>query len=217
MKLIKNHHVYEEIVNCLTHGAGLLLSVIALASLLVVTLRYGDARHVVSCAVFGVSLVTLYAASTLYHGFRSPRLKEFFHVVDHAAIYVLIAGTYTPFMLISLNGPLGWTLLGVVWAMALGGVCFKLLAHPERFRFLSLAFYLIMGWMVVIAIKPMLAHVPFGGLAWLFGGGAAYTVGVVFYVWKRLPYNHAIWHLFVLTGSACHFLSIFLYVAPRAA
>jgi hemolysin III len=129
----------------------------------------------------------------------------------------LIAGTYTPFMLISLNNPLGWTLLGVVWAMALGGVCFKLLAHPERFRFLSLAFYLVMGWMVVIAIKPMLAHVPFGGLAWLFGGGAAYTVGVVFYVWKRLPYNHAIWHLFVLTGSACHFLSIFLYVAPRAA
>jgi hemolysin III len=209
--------IAEEITNCATHGVGLGLSIAALAALIVAAARHGGASVVTSCVVFGVSLVVLYAASTLYHGARGPRLKQFFHTLDHAAIYILIAGTYTPFMLISLRGWTGWTLLSIVWGMALVGVCFKFFSKPDRFKFLSLSFYLVMGWLVVVAIKPMLATVPTGGLIWLLCGGLAYTFGVVFYVWKRLPYNHAVWHLFVLMGSACHFLSVYLYVLPRAA
>ncbi|HAD49023.1 MAG: hemolysin III [Idiomarina sp.] len=204
----------EEVAHALTHGIGAALSIAALSVMVWWALAYGDVWHVVSASIYGASLIILYTASTLYHAFPWPRLKGYFQQLDHAAIFLLIAGTYTPFALINLRGPWGWSLLGVVWGIALIGVVIELFVKDAP-KWLSLTLYLGMGWMALVAIKPMLDNVQLEGLMLLLAGGLAYTLGVVFYVWKSLPYHHAIWHLFVLAGSVFHFFSIFYYVLPQ--
>jgi hemolysin III len=204
----------EEIANCVTHGVGLLLSLAGFVALVAMAWMYGDALHVVSGVVYGASLVTLYLASTVYHGARQPRVKQFFQVLDHCCIYLLIAGTYTPFTLVTLRGGWGWTLFGLVWGLAVAGILFRVI-FGTRFRALAIGSYILMGWLCVIAVKPILAQVPLGALAWIAAGGLAYTSGVVFFVAKRVPHNHAIWHLFVLIGSICHYIAVVLYVLPK--
>ncbi|MCK7459796.1 PAQR family membrane homeostasis protein TrhA [Idiomarina aminovorans] len=210
----KAYTAMEEVAHALTHGVGAVLSIVALVIMLVWTSAYGNIFHVVAVSVYGASLILLYTASTLYHAFPWPRVKAMFQQLDHAAIYVLIAGTYTPFALINLRGPWGWTLLGVAWGIALVGVVVEL-SMKKRAQWLSLSLYLGMGWMAVIAINPMIDNVDTGGLMLLVAGGLAYTFGVIFYVWSSLPYHHAIWHLFVLAGSVFHFFSIFYFVLPQ--
>jgi hemolysin III len=194
----------------------LALSVAGLAVLVTLAALKGTAWHIVGCSVYGATLVLLYTASTLYHSVRSPRLKRFFRIIDHASIYLLIAGTYTPFTLVNLRGGWGWTLFGLVWGLAALGILFKVF-FVGRFSIASTAVYLLMGWLVVIAIKPLLTLVPSGGILWLLVGGLAYTAGVVFFAWGKLPYNHAVWHVFVLTGSICHYFAVLFYVLPANA
>jgi len=203
----------EEIANSITHGLGIVLSIIGLAVLIAFASRYGNSWHIVSCSIFGATLIFLYAASTLYHAVQKPAVKSILRIFDHSAILVLIAGTYTPFTLVSLRGPWGWTLFGVIWGLAVLGIIIET-TRLRRFRGGLIALYVIMGWAVVAAIKPMLQHVGSGGLWLLLAGGLAYTGGIIFYKWQRLPYNHAIWHLFVLAGSILHYFAILFYVIP---
>jgi len=207
--------VAEEIANAATHGAGLALSVVALVVLVVIASGRGDAWHIVSVAIYGSTLVLLYAASTFYHAIPARRAKAVFQVLDHAAIFLLIAGTYTPFTLVNLRGGWGWALFGTVWGLAVLGVVLESVAKL-RVRILSHILYIGLGWLVAIAIKPLLSSVAFGGLVLLVAGGLAYTGGVVFYSWRRLTFNHAIWHVFVLAGSVCHFFAVLLFVLPGA-
>lgn len=204
----------EEIANSITHGIGAGLSMAGTAVLIVLAALYGDVWRIVSFSIYGTALIILYLASTLYHSFRNPRLKAAFKIIDHASIYLLIAGTYTPFLLVSLRGTWGWVLFGIIWSLAFSGIVFKIF-YINRFRKLSVLVYIFMGWLCVIAFKPMLANVPFGGLIWLAVGGLLYTTGVIFYVWRKLKYTHAIWHLFVLGGSICHYFSILFYLIPN--
>ena len=197
----------EEIANSITHGIGLLLSIAGFVVLLVFAILRGGASHIVACSIYGATLIALYTASTLYHAVVSPRLKRGLRIFDHSAIYLLIAGTYTPFLLLYLRGPWGWSLFGVVWGLAFAGIVFKFW-FVGHFEYVSTAIYLAMGWLVIIAAKPVLAHVPMATLLWLLAGGLFYTGGVVFYAWRRLPYSHAVWHLFVLAGSTCHYCAI---------
>jgi hemolysin III len=203
----------EEIANSLTHGLGALLAIGGLAVLVTLAALRGDVWHVVSCSVYGGAMVVLYTASTLYHGISVPRAKNALQVFDHAAIFLLIAGTYTPFALVSLRGPWGWSLFGTVWGLAAAGIVLEV-AFPRRWPALSLTLYVAMGWVVVVAIKPLLAALAPGGLVLLVLGGLSYTAGIGFYVWHRLPYSHAIWHLFVLAGTIFHFFAILYYVLP---
>ena len=203
----------EELANSLTHGFGLALSVVGFVILLVLAARRGTAWHIVTCAIYGATLVLLYAASTLYHSVRSERVKRVCKVIDHSAIYLLIAGTYTPFTLVVLRGPWGWSLFGVVWGLALVGILWKVW-FVDHFVVVSTTIYLLMGWLAVVALKPLVASVPVGGLAWIFAGGLAYTAGVGFFAWRRLPYHHAVWHVFVLIGSICHYFAVLFYVVP---
>ena len=203
----------EELAHAITHAVGALLSLAGLPVLVVLAAQHGDAWHIVSCTVFGVSLLVLYTASTLYHGLPHSRGRRVFGKLDYSAIYLLIAGTYTPFALVSLRGPVGWTLFGLVWALAVLGVLFEVLMRRRR-GWLSLSFYLASGWMLVIALRPLLDNVAPGGLWLLAGGGFAYTVGTVFYAWRPFRYHHALWHIFVLAGSVLHYLSVALYVVP---
>ncbi len=203
--------VGEEIAHSVTHGAGAALSALGLVLLVVRAVRAGDAWSVVGVAIFGATLVLLYVSSTIYHALGRPRARRLFRIFDHAAIHLLIAGTYTPFLLVSLRGPWGWSMLGVVWGLAAAGVVFKAFS-AGRFRLVSTLIYLGSGWLCVIAIKPLLHSVPAAGLLWLLAGGLAYSVGTTFYLWRRLRYHHAIWHLFVLAGSGCHFWAIYRYV-----
>jgi hemolysin III len=205
--LIHSYSPAEEVANTLTHGLGLILSLIGLAVLVTLAGLRGDVWHVVSFAVFGASLVLLYLSSTLYHAFRRPRMKLFFKKMDHSAIFLLIAGTYTPFMLVSLRGPWGWSIFGAIWGLALLGIILKWL-RIYHFRRLSLVLYLGMGWLCIVALKEMLVHVPPAGLYLLLAGGLCYTGGVVFYVLKKLRFGHAVWHLFVLAGSVFHYFSV---------
>lgn len=205
----------EEIANSITHGLGTLLAIAGLVVLVVFAAHYGTAWHVVSCSIFGAALILLYLASTLYHAIRHPGAKSLFRILDHAAILVLIAGTYTPFTLVSLRGAWGWTLFGIIWGLAILGIVLET-TRLRRFRGWLIALYVVMGWAVVAATKPMLAHVGHGGLWLLLAGGIAYTGGIAFYLWHRLPYNHAIWHLFVLAGSALHYFAVLLYVVPAS-
>ena len=206
----------EELANRLTHGLGAALSVAGLGLLVVFSARYGDAWQVVSTAIFGTTLVLLYTSSTLYHSSRDDRRKVLLQKFDHAAIFLLIAGSYTPFLLVTLRGPWGWSLFGVVWGLAIIGVALKFW-FAGRFRVVSTLIYIGMGWLVMVAIKPLMAALPAGGLKLLIAGGLCYTGGTVFYLWKRLPYQHAIWHLFVLAGSACHWIAVFFHVVSPAA
>jgi hemolysin III len=203
----------EELANCVTHGVGLALSLAGLVALVALAWGNGDALHVASVSVYGASLVTLYAASTLYHGARGERAKRFLQVLDHCCIYLLIAGTYTPFSLLMLRGGWGWTLFGLAWGIAVAGILFRIV-FGTRYRAVAVASYVALGWLCVIAAKPILTLVPAGALAWLVAGGVAYTSGVFFFASKRLRHGHAIWHLFVLCGSVCHYLAVVLYVLP---
>ena len=202
----------EEIANSISHGIGFLLSLGALSVITVFATLRGSARQVVSCALYGATLVLLYLASTLYHALPGARAKKILKAIDHASIFLLIAGTYTPFLLVSLRGAWGWSLFGVIWGLALAGVVFKIF-FAGRFRGLSLALYLGMGWLVIIALRPLLRAVPPAGLIALAAGGLCYTAGVAFYVWPR-RYAHAVWHLFVLAASAAHFAGVMLSVIP---
>ena len=214
MPLQKPEYSYaEEIANSITHGIGMLLSIGGLAVLVGFASVHGNAWHITACSIFGVTLILSYASSTLYHGIPQPAAKRVLKVIDHAAIYLLIAGTYTPFTLVSLRGPWGWSLFGTIWGLAILGVVLKV-TMSGKIAGISTAIYLAMGWIIVVAIKPLLGAVEVGGLVLLLLGGLAYSAGVIFYAWKKLPYNHAIWHLFVLTGSLCHFFAILFYVIP---
>jgi len=212
---MRRYSLAEEIAHATTHGVGLVLSVAGLSILVVFASLRGDPWHIVSSSIYGATLVLLYAASTFYHAISSPRAKEVFRSLDHAAIYLLIAGTYTPFTLANLRGAWGFTLFGLVWGLALFGVMLEAFAK-RPVRVLSLALYLGLGWLGAIAIKPLLNSVAPGGLVLMVLGGLAYTGGVVFYTWRRLPYHHAVWHVFVLVGSACHFFAVLFYVIPGA-
>lgn len=200
----------EEIASSISHGFALLASIAALPVLVVSALRRHDPWQVVGVSIFGATLIVLYAASTLYHATRAPRAKRALRVLDHSAIYLVIAGSYTPFTLGVLRGPWGWSLLVAIWALALTGIALKA-GFGFRFPKLSTALYLLMGWLVVLAIRPLLARMSAAGLLWLLSGGLCYTFGVVFYAWDRLRYSHLIWHLFVFGGSACHFFAILWY------
>ena len=202
----------EEIANSITHGVGALLAVAGLVVLVVLAARRGDPWRVTAFSIYGATLVALYLASTFYHAFPQPRLKRFFHILDHASIFLLIAGSYTPPLLVAMRGGWGWALFGVVWGIAAAGVVMKLF-WTGRFRVLSTLLYVAMGWLIVIAWRPLLRSVPAGLIPWLVGGGLAYTLGVVFYGWKRLPFHHAVWHLFVLAGSIAHYLGYLFYLS----
>lgn len=207
----------EEIAHSVTAGVGAALSVAGLTALVAFAALRGDAWHVTSCCVYGATLVLAYTASTLYHAIPPSlaRAKGVLQVLDHASIFLLIAGTYTPLALVNLRGPWGWTLFGLVWGLAVAGIVLTAVA-PLRMRTLRVVLYVGMGWLVVVAARPLIAAVPLGGLALLLAGGLAYTGGVAFYIWSRLRYHHAIWHGFVLAGSVLHYFAILFYVIPRA-
>jgi hemolysin III len=197
----------EETVNAITHGMGIPLSIAGLVILVVTAVTYGNTWHVVSFSVFGASLIACYTSSTLYHSFSGEKIKNLFARFDHASIFLLIAGTYTPFLLTVIKGVLGWTMFGIIWGLAIAGIVIRSI-YLERFRKLMVAIYLIMGWMIVFAIKPVLNNLPSLSLVLLLAGGISYSAGVVFYAWRKLPYSHSIWHLFVLGGSITHFFAI---------
>ncbi len=202
----------EEIANSISHGAGVVLGIVGLVLLLVQAVDNGaTSTAIASYSLYGGTIILLFLASTLYHAIPSPRAKPWLKRFDHCAIYLLIAGTYTPFLLVGLDSPLARGLMIVIWSMALVGVLFKL-AFAHRFEVLSLVTYLVMGWLSLIVIYQLMQVLAPGGVTLLAVGGVVYTLGVVFYVCKRIPYNHAIWHGFVLGGSLCHFLAIYLYV-----
>lgn len=201
----------EEIGNATTHAMGALLSLVAISLLIVFATNQNDGVKLVSSVVFGCTLLLMYVSSTLYHSITDPKLKHIFRIVDHSSIYLLIAGSYTPFMLVTLKGPWGWTLFTVIWSLALSGVVFKLF-FVHRFELLSTVIYLMMGWMAIVAIKPIYENLPLGGLECVVAGGLCYTIGVIFYVWERLKFSHVLWHLFVLAGSIFHFFAVLLYV-----
>lgn len=205
----------EEIANSITHGLGAAASAAGAVLLLARAAASGDAWRILADAVFVGTLFLLYLASTLYHAIPARRARPVLQVLDHSAIYLLIAGTYTPFMLLNLRGGWGWTLLGVVWGLAAAGIVFKALFR-DRYLAVSTAVYVAMGWMVLLAGARLVATVAPHGLAWLVGGGVLYTAGVVFFAWERQRYAHAVWHGFVLAGSACHFCSVLWYAAPQA-
>jgi hemolysin III len=207
--------VGEEIANSITHGIGAILSVAGLTLLVVLAALHGDVWRIVSFSIYGSSLVILYLASTLYHSIQHPKVKRVFRIFDHSAIYLLIAGSYTPFALVSMRGPLGWTILGVVWGLSVMGIVFKTF-FIGRFEKIATAAYVLMGWLCVVTFQQLFTAIGSGGMMWLVLGGIAYTGGVIFYAWQKLPYNHAIWHLFVLGGSICHFFAILLHVLPMA-
>ena len=208
----KGYSLGEEIVHSITHGLGALLSVAAMTLLLVLSAWKRDPWRILGFSIYGISLVGLYLASTLYHAIPWPKAKRFFQRVDHLSIFLLIAGTYTPVTLIPLRGKLGWELFIAVWGLAVAGIFWESFFFG-RYRGVSIALYLLMGWLIVGAFQPMVAILPGGLLRWLFLGGLFYSFGVVFYLLKRMPYHHAVWHLFVLGGSFCHFMGFMIYLA----
>ncbi|MCP5455195.1 MAG: hemolysin III family protein [Thermotogae bacterium] len=201
----------EEVANSIIHGFGMLFSLAALVLMIIFSALEGTAWHVVSTSIFGVTLLLLYTSSTLYHALTNRKAKNLFEIFDHSSIYLLIAGTYTPFTLVTLRGPLGWTIFGIVWGMAVLGILFKIF-FVKRFVFLSTLIYIIMGWMIIIGINPLMQNIDPNGIFWLVTGGILYTLGTVFYIWRKFRYHHAVWHLFVLAGSFCHFWCVLFYV-----
>lgn len=213
MTQLRSYSMNEEIAHAVTHGIAAVASIVGLAVLVAYAILNGQILHVVAVSIYGGSLILLYTASTLYHSIPIASAKRVLHTLDHASIYVLIAGSYTPFALIALDGATRWWLFGIVWSLAAAGVIFKLF-FTGRFDKLSLVLYLAMGWLVVAFAKPVLAAVPLDGLLWLAAGGLAYTVGALFYAWRSLPWNHTIWHLFVMLGSVLQFLAVLWFVIP---
>lgn len=211
-----NTHIYsrkEEVANAITHGIGAVLSVVALVILIVFASLQGTVWHVVSFSIYGTTMLLLYFNSTLVHSLKEGRAKDLFEFFDHSSIYLYIAGSYTPFLLVAIRGTLGWSLFGIIWGVAIFGVLFKAY-FVKRFLFMSTIFYIAMGWLIVIAWNPLSAVVAHGGMTLLMTGGILYTLGTVFYVWRGFPYHHAIWHLFVLAGSAIHFCAVLIYILP---
>lgn len=207
----RTYSITEEVFNATTHGIGVGLGITALVLMTIFSVRQHDAWKIVSSVLFGSSIILLYLSSTLYHSLARTRVQRILKTLDHSSIFILIAGTYTPFCLVSLRGGWGWTLFGFVWGLALLGLFFKLL-FVYRFHTLSTIIYLLMGWVIVIAINPLIHDVPFDGLMWLLAGGLCYTIGVIFYIWKNKAFMHSIWHLFVLAGTICHFFAVLLFV-----
>ncbi|UMB52912.1 hemolysin III family protein [Lutibacter sp. A64] len=203
----------EEKLNVISHAFGLVLSIVALVLLVVFASLEGSVWHIVSFSIYGASLIVLYAASTFYHNSKKPKLRYRLNIFDHASIYVLIAGTYTPFTLVVLDGWVGWTIFGISWGLALTGVILKLF-YIGKYDKISTIAYVLMGWLIVFAIKPLIQNLPIEGLMWLLGGGISYTVGAILYSIKRIKYSHFIFHIFVLLGSFCHFIAVFFYVLP---
>ena len=203
----------EEVVHSITHGIGSGLSIAGLTILVVLAIYNGDVYKIISFSIFGASLVILYLSSTIYHGLQQPRAKKIFKIFDHSAIYLVIAGTYTPFLLIAIRGTAGWALLVAVWGIALIGITFKVF-FIERFQILSVISYLFMGWLCVFVFREMLVSIPIGGIIWLAAGGLLYTIGVIFYALQKIPYMHAIWHFFVMGGSICHYFAVLFFLAP---
>jgi hemolysin III len=214
VKGIKHYSPLEEKTNIISHAIGFILSIAALVLLVTHAIQYGNVWHIVSFSIFGASLIILYGASAYYHSTQKPKLRVRLRVFDHASIYVLIAGTYTPFTLVTLNGPLGWSILGISWGMALTGIILKVF-FTGRYKLISTLMYVFMGWIIIFAIKPVFNNLPLEGFLWLVAGGMSYTIGAIIYSIKKIKFNHAIFHMFVLAGSACHFFSVFFYVLPR--
>lgn len=207
----KQYSRLEENINIFSHAVGGVLSIVALVFLIVKASKLGSAAAVVSVSIYGVSLIILYTASTIYHAAKTPKLRERLNIFDHASIYILIAGTYTPYTLVVLDGWVGWTIFGVSWGIALLGVVLKLFFTGQYDRISTIA-YVIMGWIIVLAIQPLIENLSTEGLWWLLAGGVSYTLGAVLYSINRLPFNHAIFHFFVLFGSFAHFVSIYFFV-----
>ena len=203
----------EEIANSIIHGIGILLAIGGLGVLTAYAGIYGNVWHITSCSIFGATLVILYTSSTLYHSIQLPKAKDILRIVDHSAIFLLIAGTYTPFLLVNLRGPWGWSLFGVIWGIAVFGIAFQTFLI-RKWKLLSIGLYVAMGWAIVAAIRPLIASLEMGGLVLLVLGGLIYTLGLIFYSWENMPYNHAIWHVFVLVGSTLHYFAVLFYVIP---
>ena len=210
---MKQYSPIEEKININSHAIGFILSVVALVLLVAHASMHGDVWHIVSFSIFGTSLIILYAASTFYHSAKKPELRKRLKIIDHASIYVLVAGTYTPFTLVTLNGKLGWLIFGISWGLALTGIILKLF-FTGKYNLISTSMYVFMGWIIVFAIKPLINNLPPEGFLWLLAGGISYTLGAILYSIKKIKFNHAIFHMFVLTGSFCHFISVYFYVLP---
>ncbi len=210
---IKYYSPIEEKINIISHAIGLFLSIVAFVLLVTHTNLHGDVWHIVIFGIFGASLIILYAASTSYHSAKKPELRNRLKIIDHASIYVLIAGTYTPFTLVTLKDTIGWVIFGISWGLALTGIILKLF-FAGKYNLISTIMYVLMGWVIVFAIKPLINNLPLQGLLWLFAGGIFYTIGAILYSIKKIKFNHAIFHMFVLNGSFCQFMSVFFYVLP---
>ena len=211
---IPTYRAREEIVQSIIHGVGIVLAIAALTVLTSYASVFGTARHIVSCSIYGATLIILYAASTLYHSVQYRPAKRVLRVFDHVAIFFLIAGTYTPFLLINMRGPLGWSFFGIIWGLAVVGIALQLFLLHRDHSTLTVVLYIALGWLIVPVIGPLVAAIPPIGFVYLIAGGLAYTFGIVFYAWSKLPYHHAIWHVFVLAGSIFHFFSVFYSVIP---
>lgn len=215
---VKDYHLItysraEELANSISHGVAAVMSLAGLVFLLVASVRTADPYRITSCAIYGSVLCLFYLVSTLYHSMRNQKARYVFRILDHAGIYLVIAGTYTPIALVSLRAGYGWVLFGVVWVLALAGIIFKsFMTH--KLAFVAPIFYIVLGWLIVIDMTEVLAMIPHRGVAWLVAGGLSYSFGILFYAVDRIPFNHAIWHLFVMVGSLCHYLAILWYVVP---
>ena len=210
---IKYYSPIEEKINIISHAVGFIFSMVALVLLVRHATRHGDVWHIVSFSIFGASLIILYAASSFYHSAKKSELRNRLNIIDHASIYVLIAGTYTPFTLVTLKGTIGWVIFGISWGLALTGIILKLF-FTGKYNLMSTIMYVLMGWVIVFAIKPLMNNLPLEGLRWLVAGGISYTIGAILYGIKKIKFNHAIFHMFVLMGSFCHFMSVYFYVLP---
>jgi hemolysin III len=210
---IKYYSPIEEKINIISHAIGFILSIVAFVLLVAHANLHGDVWHIVSFSIFGASLIILYAASTFYHSAKKSETRNRLKIIDHASIYVLIAGTYTPFTLVVLNGTIGWVIFGASWGLALTGIILKLF-FTGKYNLVSTIMYVLMGWIIVFAIKPLIKNLPLEGLLWLFAGGISYTIGAALYSIKKIKFNHSVFHMFVLIGSFCHFVSVFFYVLP---
>ena len=213
IEIIKYYSPIEEKINITTHAIGFILSIVAFVLLVTHANLYGDVWHIVSFSIFGASLIILYAASTFYHSAKKSELRNRLKILDHASIYILIAGTYTPFTLVTLNGTIGWVIFGTTWGLALTGIILKFF-FTGKYNLISTIMYVLLGWVIVFAIKPLINNLPLEGLLWLLAGGIFYTIGAILYSIKTIKFNHAIFHIFVLNGSFCQFISVFFYVLP---
>lgn len=213
IEIIKYYSPIEEKINITTHAIGFILSIVAFVLLVTHANLHGDVWHIVSFSIFGASLIILYAASTFYHSAKKSELRNRLKIFDHASIYILIAGTYTPFTLVTLNGTIGWVIFGTSWGLALTGIILKFF-FTGKYKLISTIMYVLMGWVIVFAIKPLINNLPLEGLLWLLAGGIFYTIGAILYSIKKIKLNHAIFHMFVLSGSFCQFMSVFFYVLP---